>query len=118
MDLTRLLEITANDPKDRWNSSCAHRMTLHALFKHHIEIAAPVSQEPILDLVQFAPTAQLYVHYIVVRAPGDLGKGDVIYGGGKQFSPTREANITDDSVINEDIATLLHSKSCTDTKLG
>lgn len=47
-------------------------------------------------------------NYIVVRAPGDIGEGDVIYGGGKQFSPTREANITDDSVINEDIATHLH----------
>jgi len=43
-------------------------------------------------------------NYIVVRAPGDVGEGDVIYGGGKQFSPTREMNITDDSVINEDIA--------------
>ena len=43
-------------------------------------------------------------NYIVVRAPGDPGEGDVIYGGGKQFSPTREMNITDDSVINEDIA--------------
>jgi glycine/D-amino acid oxidase-like deaminating enzyme len=43
-------------------------------------------------------------NYIVVRAPGDPGEGDVIYGGGKYFSPTREMNITDDSVINEDIA--------------
>ncbi|KAH7094738.1 FAD dependent oxidoreductase-domain-containing protein [Paraphoma chrysanthemicola] len=47
-------------------------------------------------------------NYIVVRAPGDLGEGDVIYGGGKQFSPTREMGITDDSVINEDIALHLH----------
>jgi glycine/D-amino acid oxidase-like deaminating enzyme len=46
-------------------------------------------------------------NYIVVRAPGDPGEGDVIYGGGKQFSPTREMNITDDSVINEDIASHL-----------
>lgn len=47
-------------------------------------------------------------NYIVVRAPGDIGAGDVIYGGGKQFSPTREENITDDSVINQDIATHLN----------
>ncbi|KFA80547.1 hypothetical protein S40288_07200 [Stachybotrys chartarum IBT 40288] len=47
-------------------------------------------------------------NYIVVRAPGTIGAGDVIYGGGKKFSPTREVNITDDSVINEDIATHLH----------
>lgn len=46
--------------------------------------------------------------YIAVRHPGDIGAGDVIYGGGTQFSPTRERNITDDSVINEDIATYLH----------
>ncbi|KAH7317078.1 FAD dependent oxidoreductase-domain-containing protein [Stachybotrys elegans] len=47
-------------------------------------------------------------NYIVVRAPGDPGAGDVIYGGSKQFSPTREQNITDDSVINSDIANNLH----------
>ncbi|OAL05776.1 DAO-domain-containing protein [Phaeosphaeriaceae sp. SRC1lsM3a] len=47
-------------------------------------------------------------NYIVVRAPGDPGEGDVIYGGGQMFSPTRERNITDDSVINEDIALHLH----------
>ncbi|KAM0711543.1 hypothetical protein Q7P35_000909 [Cladosporium inversicolor] len=46
--------------------------------------------------------------YIAVRQPGDIGAGDVIYGGGTQFSPTRERNITDDSVINDDIATYLH----------
>lgn len=46
--------------------------------------------------------------YIVVRAPDDIGAGDVIYGGGTKFSPTRERNITDDSVINEDIASYLH----------
>jgi glycine/D-amino acid oxidase-like deaminating enzyme len=46
--------------------------------------------------------------YIIARAPGDIGAGDVIYGGGQQFSPTRERNITDDSVINETIAKYLH----------
>ncbi|CAI6035607.1 unnamed protein product [Clonostachys chloroleuca] len=96
---------------DHWPLELVLRPSLHALFKHHIEIAAPVSRELILNLVHGN-------NYIVVRAPGDIGKGDVIYGGGKQFSPTREANITDDSVINEDIATFLHGKSCTDTKLG
>jgi glycine/D-amino acid oxidase-like deaminating enzyme len=47
-------------------------------------------------------------NYIVVRAPGDPGEGDVIYGGGTMFSPTRERNITDDSVVNDDIALHLH----------
>lgn len=47
-------------------------------------------------------------NYIVVRAPGDPGEGDVIYGGGQMFSPTRERNITDDSVVNADIALHLH----------
>lgn len=47
-------------------------------------------------------------NYIVVRAPGDPGEGDVIYGGGQMFSPSRERNITDDSVVNEDIALHLH----------
>lgn len=47
--------------------------------------------------------------YIIARAPGDIGAGDVIYGGGQEFSPTRERNITDDSVINETIAKYLHN---------
>jgi glycine/D-amino acid oxidase-like deaminating enzyme len=46
--------------------------------------------------------------YITVLAPGDPGEGDVIYGGGQMFSPTRERNITDDSVVNDDIALHLH----------
>ncbi|KAI9148163.1 Ferric/cupric reductase transmembrane component B [Paramyrothecium foliicola] len=37
-------------------------------------------------------------------APGTKTEGDVIYGGGTTFSPTREKNITDDSVVNEVIA--------------
>lgn len=45
--------------------------------------------------------------YIIARQPGDVGAGDVIYGGGQGFSPTRERNLTDDSVINERIATYL-----------
>jgi glycine/D-amino acid oxidase-like deaminating enzyme len=46
-------------------------------------------------------------NYIVVRAPGDPGEGDLVYGGGKKFSPTREMNITDDSVVNAEIASHL-----------
>lgn len=47
--------------------------------------------------------------YIIARAPGDYpGAGDVVYGGGQSFSPTRERNITDDSVVNEAIANYLH----------
>jgi glycine/D-amino acid oxidase-like deaminating enzyme len=46
--------------------------------------------------------------YIMSRQPGDIGAGDVVYGGGTAFSPTRERNITDDSVVNEAIATYLH----------
>lgn len=47
-------------------------------------------------------------NYIAIRAPGDIGAGDVIIGGSTKFSPTREKNITDDSVINPDIADDLH----------
>jgi glycine/D-amino acid oxidase-like deaminating enzyme len=47
-------------------------------------------------------------NYIAIRAPGDIGAGDVIVGGSTKFSPTRERNITDDSVINQDIADDLH----------
>ncbi|PVH99157.1 DAO-domain-containing protein [Periconia macrospinosa] len=43
-------------------------------------------------------------NYIAIRAPGDIGAGDVIIGGSSKFSPTRERNITDDSVINQDMA--------------
>ncbi|KAK8037262.1 hypothetical protein PG991_000608 [Apiospora marii] len=46
--------------------------------------------------------------YIIARQPGDVGAGDVVYGGGQGLSPTRERNLTDDSVINEAIATYLH----------
>jgi glycine/D-amino acid oxidase-like deaminating enzyme len=47
-------------------------------------------------------------NYIAIRAPGDIGAGDVIVGGSTKFSPLRERNITDDSVINQDIADDLH----------
>lgn len=47
-------------------------------------------------------------NYIAVRAPGDIGAGDVIIGGSSKFSPTRERNITDDSVINQDMADDMH----------
>ncbi|KAK8073485.1 hypothetical protein PG994_004384 [Apiospora phragmitis] len=45
--------------------------------------------------------------YVTVRQPGDIGAGDVIYGGGKGLSPTGERNLTDDTVINESIAAYL-----------
>ena len=66
------------------------------------------SENPVFRRSASYPDLHSGNNYIVVRAPGTIGEGDVIYGGGKQFSPTREANITDDSVINEDIATHLH----------
>ncbi|KAI6370593.1 hypothetical protein MCOR25_004136 [Pyricularia grisea] len=41
-------------------------------------------------------------NYIVVRAPGDPGEGDVIYGGSRQVSgPLQENNVTDDSVVHD-----------------
>ncbi|KAI1843171.1 hypothetical protein JX265_009910 [Neoarthrinium moseri] len=43
--------------------------------------------------------------YFHVRAPGLDGEGDVIYGGGRFIS--REEDITDDSKINDKIATYL-----------
>jgi len=47
--------------------------------------------------------------YIIARQPGDLHAGDLVYGGGKAFSPSSEDNITDDSVVNEAIAKYLHN---------
>lgn len=45
--------------------------------------------------------------YITVRPPGTRGQGDVVIGGGKKFSPSRELNLTDDAVVNADIASHL-----------
>jgi glycine/D-amino acid oxidase-like deaminating enzyme len=42
--------------------------------------------------------------YFLTRAHGLEGEGDVLYGGGRAISKTREMGITDDSTINEDIA--------------
>ncbi|KPI40585.1 uncharacterized protein AB675_7691 [Cyphellophora attinorum] len=42
--------------------------------------------------------------YFFIRQPGLEGAGDVLYGGGRSISPTREMGITDDSTINEAIA--------------
>lgn len=47
-------------------------------------------------------------NYIAVRPPGSKGEGDVIIGGSSQMSPTGEANITDDSTFNEEIAYVLN----------
>lgn len=45
--------------------------------------------------------------YFMVRAPGLRGEGDVLYGGGRSVSETREAGVTDDSVVHQGIATYL-----------
>ncbi len=45
--------------------------------------------------------------YFMIRAPGLIGEGDVLYGGGRGISKTREMGITDDSVVNEEIAAYL-----------
>lgn len=45
--------------------------------------------------------------YFFIRAPGLKGEGDVLYGGGRAVSPTREMGITDDSTINKEIAAYL-----------
>jgi glycine/D-amino acid oxidase-like deaminating enzyme len=45
--------------------------------------------------------------YFMIRAPGLKGEGDVLYGGGRSVSKTRERGITDDSTINEKIASYL-----------
>jgi glycine/D-amino acid oxidase-like deaminating enzyme len=38
--------------------------------------------------------------YFLIRAPHLKGGGDVLYGGGRAISPTREMGITDDNAIN------------------
>ena len=45
--------------------------------------------------------------YMVTRAPGLTGEGDVILGGGRHKSSTWERPLTDDSEINEDISAYL-----------
>lgn len=47
-----------------------------------------------------------YGDYYMVRLPGQKGAGDILWGGGRFIS--KEYDITDDSKINEDIATYLH----------
>ncbi|KAG9258498.1 FAD dependent oxidoreductase [Emericellopsis atlantica] len=47
-------------------------------------------------------------NYIVARPPGSKGAGDIVIGGSSGISPTKEANTTDDSIVNEQIATVLH----------
>jgi glycine/D-amino acid oxidase-like deaminating enzyme len=46
--------------------------------------------------------------YFMSRLPGLKGEGDVIYGGGRSISKTREMGITDDTRVNPDIANYLH----------
>jgi glycine/D-amino acid oxidase-like deaminating enzyme len=45
--------------------------------------------------------------YFMTREPGLRGEGDVLYGGGRSVSRTREQGITDDSVVHEGIASYL-----------
>lgn len=49
--------------------------------------------------------------YYHIRQAGLQGAGDVIYGGGRQISPTHERDITDDSVFNPAIASYLKSSA-------
>ena len=46
--------------------------------------------------------------YYFQRAKGLEGEGDILYGGGRGISKTREMGITDDSEVNPDIAAHLH----------
>jgi glycine/D-amino acid oxidase-like deaminating enzyme len=45
--------------------------------------------------------------YFMIRASGLKGSGDVLYGGGRSVSKTRDMGITDDSIVNEKIAAYL-----------
>jgi glycine/D-amino acid oxidase-like deaminating enzyme len=47
--------------------------------------------------------------YFLTRAPHLKGAGDVLYGGGRAISPTREMGTTDDSIINPKIGAYLKS---------
>lgn len=71
--------------------------------------SANTSSNPVFRRSNSYPDSPSGGDYIIARAPGDIHEGDVIYGGGQQFSPSRERNITDDSVINETIAKYLRS---------
>ena len=46
--------------------------------------------------------------YFMCRAPGLKGEGDVLYGGGRAISKTREMGVTDDSMVHPEIAAYLH----------
>jgi len=45
--------------------------------------------------------------YMMSRAPGLSGEGDILYGGGRQMSKNREMGILDDSTLHEGISTYL-----------
>jgi glycine/D-amino acid oxidase-like deaminating enzyme len=45
--------------------------------------------------------------YFSIRQPGLKGAGDLLFGGGRSVSKTREMGITDDSTVNEEIAAYL-----------
>ena len=65
--------------------------------------SADPSQNPVFRRSHSYPDFPASGDYIIVRQPGDIGAGDVIYGGGSSLEPNRERNITDDSVLNERI---------------
>ncbi|KAF2480846.1 FAD dependent oxidoreductase [Neohortaea acidophila] len=46
--------------------------------------------------------------YFFAREPGLQGEGDIIWGGGRPVSKTREMGITDDSTVHAGIAEYLH----------
>jgi glycine/D-amino acid oxidase-like deaminating enzyme len=47
--------------------------------------------------------------YFLIRAPHLKGAGDVLYGGGRGITPTRDMGVTDDSTVNPKIAAYLKS---------
>ena len=60
------------------------------------------------SLKDFGPPGREFGDYFMSRAPGLEGEGDVLYGGGRGISKTKELGITDDSKINDEIAKYLH----------
>lgn len=56
-NFTKYLNIQSANRDSFWNPVWDGPITIHALFKRHLEIAAPVSRDFIKDLQQFAPTA-------------------------------------------------------------
>lgn len=49
--------------------------------------------------------------YFMIRAPGLKGSGDLLFGGGRYISKTRERGITDDSKVHEEIEQYLNASA-------